>query len=128
MQQSFPRPLAFGERALLEYFLAREFPGVSALREQVKTVRVKGLGGGLSVIPEFEVTDASAPRAEVRGTVPIEAVVRDAVPPREVLLFVKQGLLHSLELVDYSGNEPSALPDVGELAEPTIYPGTDGDN
>jgi hypothetical protein len=46
--------------------------------------------------------------------------VRDAEPPRELLLFVKDGLLDSLELVDYGSREAGALPLIEELEPPVV--------
>ncbi len=68
----------------------------------------------------FRVPD-DAPRADV-DTVPVETKVRTADPPRELLLFVRDGLLDSLELVDYSRVDPVALPELASLETPTINP------
>jgi hypothetical protein len=116
---AFPRPLSDRESALLDLLLRDDFPGVEALRVQRETVRVKGLWRDLGGIVLLEVADAAAPRANVVHTVPVEARVRGADPPREVLLFVKQGALDSIELVDHSGNDPQELPDVRAVEAPT---------
>ena len=67
----------------------------------------------------LEVMDPGAPRANVVHVVPVEAKVRDADPPQELLLFVKDGLLDSIELVDYSGNDAVGLPDIGTVEPPS---------
>jgi hypothetical protein len=122
MTESFPRPLSPVEDELLRFFLSHEFPGVTELREQAKSVRVRGLGEGSPSIVLLEVTDPAAPRADTSYAVPIDAHVRGVTPLREVLLFISDGLLDSIELVDYSGKDPRALPFPSELDTPTVYP------
>ncbi|MFL5841317.1 MAG: hypothetical protein ACJ77Z_12785 [Thermoleophilaceae bacterium] len=110
MESGFPRPLTKREHEMLDLFLAQEFQGVEALREQARSVRVRGLHNGLEGVVLLGVQDDNAPRARVPHTIPVETRVRDAEPPQEVLLFVKEGLLNSIEVVDYSGGEPDFLP------------------
>ena len=124
MDALFPRPLSARERSLLDFLLAEDFPGAEALRTQAQTVRVKGLGEGLPSIVLLEVAYGSAPRANVRHTVPVEAAVRDVDPPQELLLFVKNGFLDSIELVDYSGTDQSELPLAATLEPPTANSGS----
>ena len=100
--------------------LAEDFPGVEALRVQRETVRVKGVWRGRGGIVLLDVGNADAPRAEVRHTVPVETRVRGADPPEELLLFVKDGLLDSIELVKGGGEEPLSLPDVSAVEPPTV--------
>ena len=119
----FPRPVSARERSLLDFLLAEDFPGAEALRTQAQTVRVKGLGEGLPSIVLSEVADGSAPRANVRHTVPVEAAVRDVDPPQELLLYVKNGFLDSIELVD-SGTDQSELPLAATLETPTANSGS----
>ena len=105
---------------MLELLLRAEFPGVSALREQLRSLRVRGLSAGSPTVLLFEVGDPDVPRGEVVNVVPVEAKVRDAEPPQELLLFVKDGLLDSLELVVYGDDEPTDLPAVEDIAPPTV--------
>jgi hypothetical protein len=126
MSSPFPRALSDGERGLLDLLLAPEFPGVGALRAQRESVRVKGLWQNLGGIVMLEVCDADAPKADVVHTVPVETKVRGADPPHEVLLFVKQGRLDSIELVDYAGREPLELPAVETVERPTVNAATTG--
>lgn len=114
MGAAFPRPLSDRERSLLELLLAENFPA------QARAVRAKGLWEDRASILLLDVTDPNAPRANVVHTVPVETKVRDADPPQELLLFVKEGLLDSIELVDYSGNDPAGLPDAGAVEPPTV--------
>jgi hypothetical protein len=120
----FPRPLSARERSLLDFLLAEDFPGAEALRMQAQTVRVKGLWEGLPSVVLLEVADGSAPRANVLHTVPVEAKVRDVDPPQELLLFVENGFLDSIELVDYSGSDEAELPLAAALEPPTAKSGS----
>lgn len=103
---SFPRELTESERSVLDLLLAEEFPGARELRVQAQAVRMKGYGDDVPSILLLEVVDDHAPRASVVHAVPVETRVRDAEPPQELLLFVKDWLLDSLELVDYGSREP----------------------
>jgi hypothetical protein len=58
----------------------------------------------------LEVGYGGAPKADVVHAVPVETRVLDADPPHEVLLFVEQGLLES---IDWCATAPEAA------AEPT---------
>ena len=118
MGETFPRPLSDHERSLLEFLLAEDFPGADELRAQARAVRVKGLWERRPSVVLLDVTNRDAPRANVVHTLPVEARVRDAEPPRELLLFVKDGLLESLEVVDYDSSNQSGLPAVHELEGP----------
>ncbi|HTU84334.1 MAG TPA: hypothetical protein VMF57_02100 [Solirubrobacteraceae bacterium] len=117
MSAAFPRPLSDREQALLDVLLAEQFSGVEALRVQAQSVRVRGLHEGLPTVVLLEVADRDAPRADVVHAVPVEAVVRGE---GELLLFVKQGLLDSIELVTYAGDEPAELPTVEALERPWV--------
>jgi hypothetical protein len=121
MTESFPRPLLPAERELLNFFLRHDFPGVDELRKQAESVRVRGLGADSPSIVFFEVTDPDAPLADTVYTVPIDARVRDMTPPREVLLFIDKGLLECIEVVDYSGVDPRALPSPADLEVASVY-------
>jgi len=92
----------------------------SALRfaRRPRSVRVKGLWEGRRSVVPLEVANWDAPRAHVVHTVPVEAMVRDAEPPRELLLFVKGGLLESREVADYGSSDQPSLPAVDELEGP----------
>lgn len=126
MDSSFPRPLSEREQALLELLLPQEFSGAEQLRMQARSVRVKALWNGLPAIVLLEVGDAAAPTAEVVHTVPVETRVRGVDPPQDVLLFVKGGMLDSIELVDYGEEEPAELPAVENVEPPTLNDGPAG--
>lgn len=117
---SLPRPLSDRESAVLDLLLSQDFAGVAALRTQRESVRAMGLWQDLGGIVVLEVCDEDAPKAAVVHTVPVETRVLGADPPLEVLLFVKHGLLESIELVSFGGSEPVELPAIETLATPTI--------
>lgn len=112
---AYPRALSAAEEALLQALLSYDFPGAAELRSQLPSVRVRGLSLDDPHVPLFEVADPKAPRAQVSDIVPIQARVRDADPPIEILLFVKDGLLDSLEVVDYGSKTRRPLPGPDEI-------------
>ena len=54
------------------------------------------------------------------ATVPVEAQIKGLDPPRQLLLFVKEGLLESLELATYDGSDPEELPALDALDPPSV--------
>jgi hypothetical protein len=91
------RALRDDERALLDFLLSADFPGRDELRKQADTVRVVGeCQCGCGTI-ELQV-EPSQPPAKVSGPIPIEAY-GDAI---DVLLFARNGILGSLEIVFYT--------------------------
>jgi hypothetical protein len=120
MSSSFPRSLSSREQALLDPLLAQEFSGVEELRVQARSLRVKGIHNDLSTIVLLKVVDSEAPRAAVAHPVPVETKVRGSDPPQEVLLFVKDGVLDSIELIDYGSEERPELPSVDAVEAPTV--------
>jgi hypothetical protein len=109
---SKPRELKSTERILLEFLLSAEFPGREELKEQINRTEAVGecdCGCGtidLAVKPPFR-------RASVREPIPIEAHGTGV----DVLLFVRNGTLLSLEIVDHRDDCPITYPkpDVLEL-------------
>ena len=121
MTSAFPRALSERERALLDLLLAEAFPGVEALRVQAQSVRVRGLWEGLPAVVLLEVCDPAAPRAEVVHPVPVETHVRGTEPPQELLLFVWDGVLDSIELLN-PAEGLRELPDVASFERPWVKP------
>ena len=110
-----PRPLTPRERAVLEKLLSADFAGAQQLREQVDaTVVVGRCDCGCPTI-DLSVA-AGAPLADVaRSPVPSELRDTSVDPPSDVILFVKDGYLQSLEYVSYTTGQPLDWPDVGAL-------------
>jgi hypothetical protein len=100
-----PRQLKPNERALLEFLLSEDFPGRNELREQVGRIEVVGdcdCGcGSINLMVRNPVV-----RSVAREPIPVEAHGAGI----DVLLFVRDGLLSSLEIVDHGDNRPLAYP------------------
>ena len=108
-----PRDLRAAERAVLERLLTRDFDGSDDLKAQTASVQVVGHCGcgcpTIDLAPSSEAQAASA-LAELR-LAPVEGrtTVADGLPG-EILLFLENGRLSSLEYV-YYGEVPSSWPD-----------------
>lgn len=103
MRPDLPRPLSTNERALIDGFLAHDFAGVRELREQADHLRAtKGCECGCGTI-DLVVEGRDVPRSEVTGMVPVGADVTspDGGGVGEMILFVRDGLLWSLEVYAY---------------------------
>jgi hypothetical protein len=107
---SQPRELKPNERAMIEFLLTADFPGRDELREQVGCVGVVwdcDCGcGTIKMIVRNPVV-----RAVAREPIPVEA--RGA--GIDVLLFVRDGLLASLEIVDHGNSRPLTYPSPSKL-------------
>ena len=112
-----PRSLTDEERAVLDLLLSPAVVGVDPLRQQAEDVAVTGCCS--CGCPTIDLTPRrESPRAPGEaGVWPVAGRV-DPVgdePPQEVLLFVDDGRLSSLELVYYSESVPSAWPDLSKI-------------
>jgi hypothetical protein len=117
-----PRELKPPERALLDLMLSRDFPGSAELREQATTALVNWeCDCGCGTV-NFAIAESSR-AAAAQEPIPIEARSGDV----EVLLFVSNGLLSSVEIVDYYNKRPLPYPtpDSCELfVHPPAKPGS----
>lgn len=110
MRTEEPSPLSTDERALLDGFLSQEFLGVQELRQQAQHVSaMRGCECGCGTI-EFVHDGSPVPRSLAPSTVPVDATVTtsDGGEVGGLILFVRDGLLQSLEV--YSHSEPLPLP------------------
>jgi hypothetical protein len=100
-----PRALTGQERAVLDALLGADFPGVEALREQAQGVQVVGR------------CDCGCPTVYfVRGDDPQVLVAEGATHKgQDVLLFVANGDLASMESVWTTDGPPRAFPSPGVL-------------
>ena len=103
-----PRPLADDEQALVQLLLAQAFPGVEALRRQAMNLLARpgcvcGCGT-IDLLPQGDVplSDASNPLPSARV---LDAAGEDI---GGLILFLRHGLLSSLEV--YSFDQPLPLP------------------
>lgn len=103
------RPLTANEQALVDALLTPEFPGAEALREQAKALLARpGCTCGCGTIDLLPQGDP--PRSTTTNPAPSEGRVRNATGEDVggLLLFIRHGLLESLEI--YSHDEPLPLP------------------
>ena len=117
------------ERAVLDFLLEAEFPGVLAFREQARHARA---AGELDGIPDFGlIVDRSrAERAMLEFDVPV-AVSANYFTGEEwfgLLLFQGHGWLDAIELAWVADDQPSAFPALSLFDPPEpdfrLVPGT----
>jgi hypothetical protein len=117
------RPLSEREAATLRYLLSVSDPRVDALRGQADVASVvdKCECGCATVALEVDCGAATA-SALAEGRPAIEARTRpeEAEPPVELLLFLKEGWLSSLEIAWYDENLPSEFPPLDAFAPPQL--------
>jgi hypothetical protein len=110
---------------VLSFLLEPEFPGVEALRRQAATARVvRRCECGCATIDLASAP--AAPSAEgVREPNAVEARGRardDGRPPPDLILFVRDGRLSSVEIVSYDEPVFDVFPPPEEFEEPHTYP------
>lgn len=124
-----PRPLAPVERDVLDGFLAWDFEGVAALREQARDVTAgPGCSCGCGSITLFP--SSTSPASDSASPAPVEGVLRgDAgVEVGGLLLFLDAGRLSYLEVFSYG--DPLPLPEAARVewvGADGSTPGTDRD-
>jgi hypothetical protein len=116
-----PRTLTTTERAVLDFLLSEDFPGLEILRSQLVGLRVdrSSVRPGSTRI-RFQVA-RSLPRREEWSELPVETTVRGSYPPRKVCLYVEDGLLDMLEIGDFGGATVSELPPPEHLDAPWCH-------
>ena len=119
VQLDEPRPLNDAERSMLLALLAPEYPGVSELRSQVPDAVVVGKCDCGCPTVDIKVPP-SAPRSRVQTKnrlAPYEgrvAPLRDE-PAGDIILFVDDGYLSSLEYVPYADPSPAEWPSLDRV-------------
>lgn len=114
-----PRALTSREAAALRFLVEANFPGAAELREQAAFAQAKGDWGDCCPSILLTVDPAQAPQANVRQPIPVEAPSRPGHPSRQLVLFVDDGWLSSLELVHHEEEPgPSLFPDPDEFFPP----------
>jgi hypothetical protein len=104
------RPLTERERELLEFMLTADFQGKSELKTQVNSAEVSWeCDCGCGTV-NMEVKEPCI-RAATHEPIPVEAYGKGV----DVLLFVRQGLLSSLEIVDHGDARPLPYPSANTL-------------
>jgi hypothetical protein len=119
---SHPRSRTSDEKALLDFLLSSDFPGCQELKAQADSVQAVGACDcGCGTI-DLAANDPAA-RATCREPIPVEAYGAGV----DVLLFVQDGLLSCLEIVDHGDNRPLPFPRPARLTvwiRPSLKPGT----
>jgi hypothetical protein len=115
------RPLTERERAILEMLLSVEIAGIEQLRAQVPYVQAARWSCGCASF-NLAVDRQRAPRSSITASVPVEAhtIERDDVNGAfELLLWVGQGWLAGVEIVDYVDRHGEESPD--EIPPPEAW-------
>jgi hypothetical protein len=122
-ESEFPRALTRRERDTLSYLLAVDFPGVEELREQARVASVVGRCRCGCATIELSVDAARARPAASREPVPVEARTHEVAAggPLELILFVRDGWLDSLEITYYANETPVEFPPLDAFEPPETY-------
>jgi hypothetical protein len=113
------RPLSEAELGVLNALLAHDFSGVEQLRAQLPHVQVVGKCDCGCPTVELRVPEgiAASPVTTDSRLAPVEGNVRPAVdgPPGNIILFVDDGRMTSLEYVSYADPPPKEWPPLGRI-------------
>jgi hypothetical protein len=111
-----PRPISASEQAVLDHVLGGGSPEALRLRQQVPSlVAVARCDCGCPTI-EFDTPGAASDAVSFPLDVEGQVLGRDDEPPVDILVFVRDGRLSSLELVSYGDGTPSEWPPVDLIA------------
>jgi hypothetical protein len=114
-----PRRTTDDERAVLGLLLSPDVEGVDALRQQARSALVVGRCDCGCPTINFRVPGDAVSRVVLRGRLwPVEGRVDShdaAAPGQEIILFVDEGRLSSLELVYYTQTPPASWPRVADI-------------
>lgn len=108
------RPLTEREREILDFLLSVEMPGVEALREQASVAQAKPWDCGCASI-DLVVDQERAPQSSIAVRPAIEANSKDRDEPHRIfdlLVWVDDGWLSGVELVEYGFDRHADAPDV----------------
>jgi hypothetical protein len=113
----FPRPLTSREAETLQFMLSAGFPGDEVLREQAtRAVVVEQCTCGCATI-DFGLEPDAPVAPGIQGAPLIQARARDMDEhPVELMLFVRDGRLSSLEIVWYDESQM-----IGEFPGPEFW-------
>lgn len=120
------RPLTSREREVLDFLLSVETPGVDELRRQADFTLAKSWDCGCASI-DLIVDQERSPRSSITRRPALEAASKEREEPKQVfdlLLWVDDGWLSGIELVEYGFERHEDAPDV--FPEPNNFdpPGT----
>jgi hypothetical protein len=119
MQLDSPRPLNEAEHQVLDALLANEFPGAPELREQVPHVMVvEQCDCGCPTVNLYVPEGIPSSPVKTRSRLaPVEGHVIPIgeEPIGDIILFVDEGKMTSLEYVSYVDPAPTEWPDLGRI-------------
>jgi hypothetical protein len=119
------RDLTNREREILDFLLSVDFADVEILRAQASTARAVGRCPCGCATIEIAVDPGVQAFRPMPMRVPVEARVHDVSEPQrvfELLLFVDDGRISSLEIVWYGTDPPHEFPTPEDFATPLVHP------
>jgi hypothetical protein len=117
-RRPYPRALTDREREVLDFMLSFNDPRVEPLRGQARTAQVVGhCDCGCATI-DLQV-DRAATKPSRLGSPALDAT-NGQLPPCELILFLDEGWLSSLEIVYYDGQPPAEFPPAASFGRPWI--------
>jgi hypothetical protein len=117
-----PQPLTHREREVLDHLLSAERPGVAELRQQAKTALATPWDCCGCASIDLSVDREAAPQSSIRRMGPaVEAKANERAERFvELLLWVDDGWLSALEVVNYEDDPPpTELPPPADLGLPS---------
>ena len=111
---------------MLAFMLSTEDPRMEPLREQASAAHVTGMCkcGCATIDLEVDRSKARAARGLSRPAIDSTSYERsDPEHVRELILFLDDGWLASLEVVYYGASPPRLLPEPTDMGPPFVRPG-----
>jgi hypothetical protein len=126
VREDYRRPTR-RELEILEMLLSVEMPGIEELRAQVPAATVARWNCGCSSF-NIEVDRRAVPRSQVTRNPAIDAESKERDDPRQafdLLLWVEEGWLAGVEIVDYvdrhGDDSPDEIPPPEEWQPPRVH-------
>ncbi|MEO8969350.1 MAG: hypothetical protein ABI427_17665, partial [Solirubrobacteraceae bacterium] len=114
LAERFPRPFSEREEAILRLMLSVDGPGIGALREQADAAMVVGRCSCGCATVDLAVDRSRAPRSLLTQSPIVETQTKPGAAehnvPVDVLLFLDDGWLSSLEIVYFDDAIPDEFP------------------
>lgn len=125
--ETFPHDLSKREREILALLLSVDVPGIDELRQQAEAATVSGRCSCGCATVDFTVDQSMAPASPLRHSPVIETrtkagVAGEAEPRYDLLLFLDNGWLQSVEIVYYGDTIPSEFPPPEDFEPPRLRP------
>lgn len=116
--QISPRPLNTNEESIVRKLLSVDFPGVGKFVAQVSHTQVVATWGKGSQSLDFHVSPEVSKGPAEDGELPVFGEVADAngTVTGFITLWVKDGLLNSLEYGSHTDDSPASLPGLSAVS------------